>query len=234
MTRRNRKKSETLDIRLPYEQKRDFMQATQKQGETASKALRRFIADYIEEARLAEIPNPVQEITMTLARHRLKTLATAASAALGVFAFTALPSAADASPFDRLDKNKDGVLSTGEFLIDDDADIIEHLDSDGSGDVSREELEAAGNRIVIKKTNDDQDGDKKIVKKQVKVIEFRDGDEASIGEEIEKRVVIKRTGGEELSQEEMDALIEDALAEAGIEGEVDIRIEVDEITKDED
>ena len=83
MKRRKQKKSESLDIRLPFEQKRDFMEATRLRGETASSALRRFISTYIEEARLAEQPNPVQEITMTLARHRFKTIATAAGAALG-------------------------------------------------------------------------------------------------------------------------------------------------------
>ena len=100
---RREKKSESLDIRLPYQQKQEFMAATRQQGETASKALRRFIADYIEDARLAEQANPVQEISMTLARHRLKTLATAAGAALGVFSITALPSAADPNAFDALD-----------------------------------------------------------------------------------------------------------------------------------
>ena len=97
MKRRKQKKSESLDIRLPFEQKREFMEATRLRGETASSALRRFIATYIEEARLAEQPHPVQEITMTLARHRFKTIATAAGAALGVFSVTALPSAADSA-----------------------------------------------------------------------------------------------------------------------------------------
>ena len=44
--KRREKKSESLDIRLPFEQKREFMDATRKQGETASDALRRFIAAY--------------------------------------------------------------------------------------------------------------------------------------------------------------------------------------------
>ena len=140
--KRREKKSESLDIRLPYQQKQDFMAATKQQGETASQALRRFIADYIEEARLAEQPHPVQEISMTLARHRFKTIATAAGAALGVFSVTALPSAADANAFDVLDKNKDGFLTEGEIIPGYDADIIEKLDTDGSGGVSQEELEA--------------------------------------------------------------------------------------------
>lgn len=70
--KRREKKSESLDIRLPYQQKQDFMAATKQRGETASQALRHFISTYIEEARLEDQPNKVQEITMTLARHRLK------------------------------------------------------------------------------------------------------------------------------------------------------------------
>ncbi|MHA7898761.1 MAG: EF-hand domain-containing protein [Henriciella sp.] len=197
------------------------MAATKQQGETASQALRRFISDYIEEARLAEQPHPVQEISMTIARHRLKTLATAAGAALGVFSITALPSAADSSAFDALDKNKDGVLTEGEIAPGYDADIISTLDTDGSGGVSREELEAAGDHIVIRddETTSDEDG-KTVTRKTVKVLEFSDSADGVIqGEvktEVDRKIIIKRMdSGSELSEAEMEALIEEALAEAG-------------------
>ena len=235
--KRREKKSESLDIRLPYEQKREFMEATQKQGETASEALRRFITAYTEEARLTETHNPVQEIRMTLARHRLKTLASATGAAIGVFAISALPSAADQTVFERLDKNKDGMITAGEILPGNDADIIAKLDTDGSGGVSPEELEAAGNKIVIEQTeNISGDDDKTVVRKRLKVIEFADADsdakQTTIESNMEKRVIVRRVGGDDLSQEELDALIQDALDEAGVEGDVDIEINIDEITKD--
>ncbi len=232
MKRRKEKKSESLDIRLPFEQKREFMEATRKRGETASNALRGFIANYIEEARLAEQPNPVQEITMTLARHRFKTIATAAGAALGVFSVTALPSAADSTAFEALDKNNDGMITEGEILPGEDADIIAQLDTDGSGGVSREELEAAGNRIVIKKTSSDGEDDGQTVTKQtVKILEFSDSKEGEIRGEVstnvEKRVVVQRIdGGEELSEAELSALLEQALSEAGVEDHGDVEIDV--------
>lgn len=232
MKRRKEKKSESLDIRLPFEQKREFMAATRKRGETASNALRGFIANYIEEARLADQPNPVQEITMTLARHRFKTIATAAGAALGVFSITALPSAADSTAFEALDKNNDGVITEGEILPGEDADIIAKLDTDGSGGVSREELEAAGNRIVIKKTSSDGEEDgQTVTKKTVKILEFSDGKDGEIHGEVstnvEKRVVVKRIdGGEELSEAELSALLEQALSEAGVENHGDVEIDV--------
>jgi EF hand domain-containing protein len=232
MKRRKEKKSESLDIRLPFEQKREFMDATRKRGETASNALRGFIANYIEEARLAEQPNPVQEITMTLARHRFKTIATAAGAALGVFSVTALPSAADSTAFEALDKNNDGMITEGEILPGEDADIIAQLDTDGSGGVSREELEAAGNRIVIKKTSSDgEDDGQTVTKKTVKILEFSDSKDGEIRGEVstnvEKRVVVKRIdGGEELSEAELSALLEQALSEAGVEDHGDVEIDV--------
>ncbi len=232
MKRRKEKKSESLDIRLPFEQKREFMDATRKRGETASNALRGFIANYIEEARLAEQPNPVQEITMTLARHRFKTIATAAGAALGVFSVTALPSAADSTAFEALDKNNDGMITEGEILPGEDADIIAQLDTDGSGGVSREELEAAGNRIVIKKTSSDgEDDGQTVTKKTVKILEFSDSKDGEIRGEVstnvEKRVVVQRIdGGEELSEAELSALLEQALSEAGVEDHGDVEIDV--------
>lgn len=229
--KRREKKSESLDIRLPHQQKLDFMAATKQRGETASQALRRFIADYIEEARLAEQSHPVQEITMTLARHRLKTLATAAGAAIGVFSVTALPSAADPTAFDALDKNKDGVLTEGEIAPGYDADIIKRLDTDGSGGVSQAELEAAGDHIVIHDSEFESEEDgKTVTRKKMKVLKFSDSADGEIhGElttEVDKKIIIKRIeSGDELSTAELEALIETALAEA--ESDVDLELEFD-------
>lgn len=232
MKRRKEKKSESLDIRLPFEQKRAFMDATKSQGETASNALRRFIASYIEEARLAEQPNPVQEITMTLARHRFKTIATAAGAALGVFSVAALPSAAESTAFDALDKNKDGLITEGEIAPGHDADIIAKLDTDGSGGVSREELEAAGNRVELIQTVDESgENGETITKKTVKVLEFNDEAGGDIHGEIkiesDRRVIVKRIdSGEELSEADIEALLEEALGEADLHEDGDMKVEV--------
>lgn len=232
--KRREKKSESLDIRLPYQQKQDFMAATRQRGETASQALRRYITTYIEEARLAEEPSKAQEITMTLARHRFKTLATAAGAALGVFSVSALPSAADSTAFDRLDKNKDGLITEGEILEGHDADIIAKLDTDGSGGVSRAELEAAGNHFVIESdiSETGEDGET-ITRKAIKVLEFSDDKDGDVHTEVitksSRNVVVKRLeSGEELSKEELQAIIASALEEIehedGIEADVDVII----------
>lgn len=217
--KRREKKSESLDIRLPHQQKLDFMAATKQRGETASQALRRYIDSYIEEARLAEHQSKVQEITMTLARHRLKTFATAAGAAIGVFSVSALPSAADSSAFEALDKNKDGVITEGEIAPGFDAEIISRLDTDGSGGVSPEELEGAGNNIVIKtKVIGDGEDSTEVVEKIIGGLEWTaDGDgqiSGVVSTNASKVVMIERLGeGEDLSKEELVAFLEEALDE---------------------
>ena len=205
MTKR-KKKSETLDIRLPHEQKQAFMSAVRSNEETASNAIRRFIADYVSKAEATEHTNPVQELTMTLNRHRLKTLGTAAAAACGLSLIAAMPSAA-ASPFDKLDKNKDGVLTEGEILEGHDADIIAKLDTDGSGGVSPEELEAAGNRIVIRSADEGVgENGEKTTKKSLKILNFTDST-VQIKDSVESTVIIKRSGDADLTEEELEALI---------------------------
>ena len=44
---RDEKKSETLEVRLPYSQKIAFMEACRKEGITASEALRAGIAQFL-------------------------------------------------------------------------------------------------------------------------------------------------------------------------------------------
>lgn len=174
---------------------------------------------------------------MTLARHRFKSIATAAGAAIGVFSVTALPSAADSTAFDALDKNNDGIITEGEIAPGYDADIIAKLDTDGSGGVSREELEAAGNRVEVIQTldNSEQDGEW-VTKKTVKVVEFSDEADGEIHGEVkietDRKVVVKRIdSGEELSEADLDALIEEALSEAGIDE--DVNVFVKKIVKEE-
>ena len=220
------KKSETLDIRLPYAQKRAFMQATGAQGETASEAIRAFISDYIDQAHPTEPKNPVQDFTMTLARHKLKTLTSALAASLGFIALTTMPSAAD-SAFDHLDANKDGLITEGEILPGQDADIIAQLDTDASGGVTPEELEAAGDTIIVEKseTETDADGTEK-VRQKVKVLKFGDDTDGDVITKIDgaahKEVRIVKTGEGTMSDADIEAIIKRYTGSTLEEAEVDI------------
>jgi len=97
------KKSETLEIRLPFEMKTAFMALCRARGRSASDAMRGFIE--------AEIG----------VRARLKGWPTAAAAAVGLaLGAMAAPTLAQAdsrseAAFERLDKDGDGVISKAEF-----------------------------------------------------------------------------------------------------------------------
>lgn len=90
---RKEKKSESLDVRLPYSVKTAFMSATKRRGETASEAVRRFIESYIEEAELETVTPLWRETATTVRKNPLKSLA-AASAVASAMTMTALPAAA--------------------------------------------------------------------------------------------------------------------------------------------
>lgn len=97
------KKSETLEVRLPFETKTAFMALCRARGRSASDAVRGFIE--------AEIG----------ARGRLKGWPTAVAAAAGLaLGAMAAPTLAQAdarsdAAFERLDANGDGVVSRAEF-----------------------------------------------------------------------------------------------------------------------
>lgn len=110
------KKSETLEIRLPYPTKQAFMARCRDDGRSASEALRGFIEREIE-----GMPRPSR------ARHWI------AGALLAVAAgAVALPSLArPGGDLQRLDRNHDGAVSLAEFRA---------LDANHDGVVSAAEL----------------------------------------------------------------------------------------------
>lgn len=99
------KKSETLEIRLPYQTKTAFMARCRDEGRTASDAVRGFIEG---------------EVGGRPARSRSRGWIAAAAALLGLaIGAAAAPSLAQTTPdhaaFSKLDRNADGVLSFEEF-----------------------------------------------------------------------------------------------------------------------
>jgi hypothetical protein len=99
------KKSETLEIRIPYPTKQAFMARCQAEGRSASETLR----DLIEQ-RLSPRP-PARE------PRRLHQIVAAAliAATVGAAAAPALARATLASRFEALDANHDGLLTPAEF-----------------------------------------------------------------------------------------------------------------------
>ena len=98
------KKSETLEIRLPFSTKERFMARCRDDGRSASEAVRGFID--------AEIEGPVRS-----GRSRVWQVLVAAAAglALGAVAAPSLAKASGPTAFEQLDGDGDGVLTRVEY-----------------------------------------------------------------------------------------------------------------------
>ena len=140
---RHEKKSESLDVRLPFSIKRDLMETARARGETASEAVRRMIGVYLSEAEAGATPNSPKGWIPVLARNRKKATLMAATVLAAGFSLTLLPTAsADEKVFEALDRNGDGVLTPGEIAPQDDR-IFDVLDTDGSRSITPEEFAPA-------------------------------------------------------------------------------------------
>jgi hypothetical protein len=105
MTRRTLpKKSETLEIRLPFSTKEQFMARCRDDGRSASEALRGFIEDQIE-GRTRSMRSRAWQFAV----------AAAAGLALGAVAAPSLAKASGQTAFEQLDANGDGVLTRVEY-----------------------------------------------------------------------------------------------------------------------
>jgi hypothetical protein len=123
------KKTGTLQIRISPETKAEFTQACESNNTSASEVLRKAILDYIAHYRrqlatssnrlIAMVPKPVRKKRYLLA---------GAAATLGIALFAAMPSTAQPDyhdKFNRLDMNKDGLLTVDEFTGGENARIYE-------------------------------------------------------------------------------------------------------------
>ncbi|MBI1361010.1 MAG: hypothetical protein GC155_12090 [Alphaproteobacteria bacterium] len=116
---RTSKKSETLEVRLPYETKQAFLTACREDGTTASEVVRGTIDDYLDARERPSPPPETGRLLEMISRPiRKKRYMLAGAGVLAAGLAVALPSAAGPdmrAAFNRLDANKDGVLSADEF-----------------------------------------------------------------------------------------------------------------------
>jgi hypothetical protein len=122
MTQRPPKKSETLEVRLPYPTKLAFMARCQAEGRSASEAVRGFIDGQIAPPSRAPRAWPWKRVA----------LGALAAAAMGA---VAVPSLARPGPdLQRLDLDGDGVVTRAEALA-----AFDRLDTDHDGRVTARE-----------------------------------------------------------------------------------------------
>lgn len=117
---RKPKKSETLEVRIPYETKQAFLTACREDGTTASEVVRGSVQSFLD---TREQPHPQWTRTLIMkfpqpVRRYGPRIAAGALAAVGLATFAVLPSAAApdfAAIFKQLDVNGDGMLTSREF-----------------------------------------------------------------------------------------------------------------------
>jgi hypothetical protein len=112
MKRREPKKSETLEVRLPHEVKMALMEKARTEGHSASAVVRQFIDAYLSDQR---------KEARTMLSYAWKPAAAVGAAALVALWTTLAPSPATAGPdlksaFEQLDRNRNGSIALDEFL----------------------------------------------------------------------------------------------------------------------
>jgi Ca2+-binding EF-hand superfamily protein len=117
---REPKKSDTLQIRIPHETKKQFLDACQDDETSASDVLRRSILDYLSfRKRPSSVPRKGMLVMIPAPVRKKRYLVAGAAVVAGLGLLSALPSAADPhfrASFERLDENHDGQLTMDEYF----------------------------------------------------------------------------------------------------------------------
>lgn len=146
---RDPKKSDTLQIRIPHDTKKDFLAACREDQVPASDRIRGWIDGFLSQ-RTRPSSEPEKGIVTMIPRPiRKKRYLAAGVVIAGVTAFAVLPSAADDSfrtMFDQLDADKDGRVTETEWMARAKPNLspmFAVLDEPGLRDNLRQEIERA-------------------------------------------------------------------------------------------
>lgn len=139
MAKRPEKKSETLEVRLPYSQKQAFMATCRDQAITASDVVRGLIEDFMRvDPSPAEVaPAPVRQWAMTFRDHpKMTSMAAAGLSGLALMMGTA-PAAAEEGTAARLTPTQDTSLTIEGDLAAPGAEILSREEMSATAEVKR-------------------------------------------------------------------------------------------------
>ena len=178
------KKSERLEVRLGYEEKQNFTEACENQGDTPSGAVRRFINGYVRRSD--------EDVLSSAWRGAAKRRAWKPIAFTAIFAAIAtlfwglsnhVPVETDGAIFSARDINGDGQLEYSEHgippgLNDAPNGVMRVLDLDADGKISRKEFVQKG-RMVYALEDDLKNAEANETKGGMALVEFEIGKERS-------------------------------------------------------
>lgn len=142
---RHAKKSETLEFRLPYEEKARFLAKVHTTGHSASDVLRQLIAEY------PVVPATPELYQQGKVYYKKRLIAGALAI---VFALVTVPVLAGQTLFAAFDLDGNGRIVAGEISAEGDADIIAALDTNKNGWLSLLELKPTGRGETFKEITD--------------------------------------------------------------------------------
>lgn len=134
---RKEKKSEMLDVRLPYGMKKSLVDACRKQGVTVSDTVRGLISEYIATAEAGDPEPALKGIAMKISKNPRKTFGMTLTSMLAAIFLVAQPSLADDRIFESFDENADGVITMEEI----NEDVVRALDRNGNKTIELNEFE---------------------------------------------------------------------------------------------
>lgn len=141
MSLRDEKKSESLEVRLPYSQKIAFMEACKEEGITASEALRAGIDEFLATREgQSQQSSQFKDVVTLMKANPKKTVSSLIALSIGSALFATMPSAAQDELFAQYDKNKDGVLTVGE-ISENDGKVFDVLDKNKDGQITADEFQ---------------------------------------------------------------------------------------------
>jgi len=158
MSERKEKKSERLEVRLPYSKKQAFVEACEQQSDTPSNAIRRFINSYIRRSDNDALGHWAGSL-----KRRWFPVTALTAALLGVMslAYWQLNNASETDSFSHealyksYDSNNNDVIDIGEISVqDNEKQLFEILDFNGDDVIDRDEFLAKGDAAWMYKKSD--------------------------------------------------------------------------------